>query len=55
MESTGVPEHVQISSTTYAKVKDAYQVTPREVPVKGLGMVKSYLIETAESAHSSKH
>ncbi len=35
MESTGVPEHVQISSTTYAKVKDVFEVTPREVPTRG--------------------
>ena len=47
MESTGLPDKVQISATTFAALqnKDQYTITLRtEVMVKGLGKMDTYLV-----------
>ena len=44
MESTGVPERIQISAATRALLGDAVPVEAREVDVKGLGRLTTYLV-----------
>ncbi|HEX5240708.1 MAG TPA: adenylate/guanylate cyclase domain-containing protein [Candidatus Limnocylindrales bacterium] len=44
MESTGVPGRIQISAATGALLGDAVTVKAREVDVKGLGRLTTYLV-----------
>ncbi len=45
MESTGVPDEIQISEAFYDALDGSYEVTPRgEIEVKGVGTVSTYLL-----------
>lgn len=45
MESTSLPNRIQISRSTYERVYDlGYEFEEREVEVKGKGLVKAYLL-----------
>jgi class 3 adenylate cyclase len=45
MESHGIPGEIQVSESTYKKLKDKFKFTDRgTVDVKGIGLVKSYLL-----------
>jgi len=44
MQSTGVPGATQVSASTWALCGDRYEFTPREVDVKGLGTMRTYLL-----------
>lgn len=47
MESTGVPNQIQISQAFYEALNGEYTTTYRgEIEVKGAGMVNTYLLET---------
>jgi adenylate cyclase len=45
MESTGVPGMIQIADPTWRLCGDRYPVTPREVDVKGLGSMRTFLLD----------
>ena len=45
MESTGVPGMIQIAESTRRLCGERYPLTPREVDVKGLGMMRTYLLD----------
>jgi class 3 adenylate cyclase len=47
MESTGVPGMVQVAASTWNLCSDRYLFTPREVDVKGLGALRTYLLDPA--------
>jgi hypothetical protein len=49
MESTGVPGHIQVASSTWQLCGNDYRFTPREIDVKGLGEMRTYLLEPAAS------
>ena len=45
MESTGVPGRIQVSPSTYAKLREKYEFESRgEIEVKGKGMMQTYLL-----------
>jgi guanylate cyclase len=45
MESTGLPDEIQISEGFYEALDGSYDVTPHgEIEVKGVGMVSTYLL-----------
>ena len=45
MESHGIPGEIQVTQSTYERLKHDYQFKQREkVPVKGKGMMKTYLL-----------
>ena len=45
MESTGLPDEIQISEAFYEALDGSYEVTPRgEIEVKGVGTVSTYLL-----------
>ena len=45
MESTGVPGAVQVAASTWGICGDRYPFTPRDVEVKGLGVLRTYLLD----------
>ena len=45
MESTGVPGKIQVASSTWELCRDRFSFTPRDVDVKGVGQVRSYLLD----------
>jgi guanylate cyclase len=44
MESTGVPGTIQVAASTWQLCRDRYPFTPREVEVKGMGTLRTYLL-----------
>jgi adenylate cyclase len=45
MESSGVPGSIQVAASTWRLCGDRYPFTPREVEVKGIGAVRTYLLD----------
>ena len=45
MESTGVPGAIQVAASTWGICGDRYPFTPRDVDVKGLGVLRTYLLD----------
>jgi guanylate cyclase len=45
MESTGVPGRIQVASSTWQLCRDRYRFTPRDVDVKGMGALRTYLLD----------
>lgn len=45
MESTTEPGTIQVAESTWALCSDSYSFTPRDVEVKGLGLVRTYLVD----------
>jgi guanylate cyclase len=45
MESTGVPGMIQVAASTWQVCRDRYPFTPRDVDVKGLGELRTYLLD----------
>jgi adenylate cyclase len=45
MESTGLPGMIQVASSTWELCRDRFSFTPRDVDVKGIGPVRSYLLD----------
>jgi guanylate cyclase len=45
MESSGVPGLIQVASTTLGQCRDSYPFTPRDVEVKGIGPLRTYLLD----------
>jgi hypothetical protein len=44
MEASGVPDRVQVSSSTWALTRDSFDYEARDVDVKGLGPMTAYLL-----------
>jgi class 3 adenylate cyclase len=51
MESTGVPGAIQVAASTWRMCADRYPFRSREVDVKGLGVLQTYLLDPG-STHS---
>ena len=49
MESTGVPGAIQIAASTWRLCRDRYPFTSRDVKVKGLGPLRTYLLDPAST------
>ena len=49
MESTGVPGTIQVAASTWGLCRDRYPFTPRDVDIKGLGVMRTYLLDPASS------
>ncbi len=47
MESTGVPGTIQVAASTWRLCADRYPFTSREVDVKGLGVMPTFLLDPA--------
>ncbi len=47
MESTGVPGMIQVAAPTWRLCADRYPFQPREVEVKGIGTLRTYLLDPA--------
>ena len=45
MESTGVPGAIQVAASTWRMCGDRYPFTSRDVEVKGLGALRTYLLD----------
>jgi guanylate cyclase len=45
MESTGLPGLIQVASSTWQLCHERYPFTPRDVDVKGLGALRTYLLD----------
>jgi adenylate cyclase len=45
MESTGVAGMIQVASSTWRRCGERYPFTPRDVDVKGLGELRTYLLD----------
>ena len=45
MESSGLPGMIQVAESTHSLCGDRYPLSPREVDVKGLGMMRTYLLD----------
>jgi len=51
MESTGIPNQIQISENFYEAIKAQYKTELRgEITVKGAGQVKTYMLQEAAEA-----
>jgi class 3 adenylate cyclase len=50
MESTGVPGVIQVAASTWGLCADRYPFTAREVDVKGLGALRTYLLDPRSMA-----
>ena len=50
MESTGLPGRIQVASSTWHHCRDRYAFTPRDVDVKGLGALRTYVLDPARVA-----
>eukprot|EP00741_Cyanophora_paradoxa_P017576 tig00020999_g16976.t1 len=55
MESTGVPGRIQVSSATYERVRDMYEMEPRQVEAKGKGRIQARAPAEAEAARRGAH
>jgi guanylate cyclase len=44
MESTGVPGSIQVAASTWQLCGDRYPFSPRDVEVKGMGTLRTYLL-----------
>ena len=47
MESTGVPGSIQVAASTWRLCVDRYPFTSREIDVKGLGVMRTFLLDPA--------
>ena len=47
MESSGVPGRIQISGSTRELLGERVSVEPRDVEVKGLGKLRTFLVSAA--------
>ena len=47
MESTGIPGMIQVAASTSRLCGDRYSFQPRDVEVKGLGALRTYLLDPA--------
>jgi adenylate cyclase len=45
MESSGIPGRVQVAPATWNAVRDEYRFEPRELDIKGLGPMTTYLLD----------
>jgi adenylate cyclase len=45
MESTGVPGMIQVADSTWELCRNRYSFTPRDVDVKGKGVMRTYLLD----------
>ena len=45
MESTGIPGVIQVAASTWQICADRYPFTPRDIEVKGLGALRTYLLD----------
>ncbi len=45
MESTGLPGMIQVASSTWLLCNDSYRFTPRDVEVKGMGALRTYVLD----------
>jgi len=45
MEATGVPGRIQVAASTWAVLRDRHRFEPRELEIKGLGLMTTYLLE----------
>ena len=45
MESTGVAGMIQVAGSTWQRCGDRYPFTPREVDVKGLGTLRTFVLD----------
>ncbi len=45
METTGVPGMIQVAASTWQMCGDRYPFTSREIEVKGLGALRTYLLD----------
>jgi len=50
MESTGIPGLIQLSPSTWRLCADRYRFSPRQVEVKGIGPMTTYLLDPAAVA-----
>ena len=48
MESSGVPGRVQVAPSTWNEVRTAYHFERRELDIKGLGRMTTYLLDEAD-------
>jgi guanylate cyclase len=49
MESSGIPGRVQVAPTTWNAVRDGYRFERRELDIKGLGPMTTYLLDEARA------
>eukprot|EP00741_Cyanophora_paradoxa_P022312 tig00021441_g21541.t1 len=54
MESTGVPGRIQVSSATYERVRDMYEMEPRQVEAKGKGRIQARVPRGGGAARGSQ-
>jgi PAS domain S-box-containing protein len=55
MESTGIPDRIQVSRKTYELLHEKFSFEPREgAAVKGIGEVTTYVVTTKEIESASK-
>ena len=51
MESNGVPDHIQVSTSTWERLRDRYEFEARgDIEVKGIGKVQAYLLKSKKPA-----
>jgi len=56
MESHGIPGHIQVSATTYRRLRKQYHFTARgPLCVKGKGEMKTYLLDHKKAHRRPKH
>ena len=54
MESTGIPNQIQISDNFYKALKGQYETKLRgEITIKGAGLVKTYMLRGPSHAHNN--
>jgi class 3 adenylate cyclase len=46
MESTAVPGTIQVAASTWELCEDRFSFTPRDVDVKGMGLLRTYLLDS---------
>ena len=45
MESSGLPGHLQVAESTWRRLPDQSNFVRREIEVKGLGLVPTYVLQ----------
>jgi adenylate cyclase len=50
METSGVAGMIQVHESTWRLCHDLYRFTPREVDVKGIGTIRTYVLDPASAA-----
>jgi adenylate cyclase len=56
MESHGLPGHIQVSATTYRRLRGQYHFTARgPVSMKGKGKLKTYLLDYKKASGRPTH